>query len=141
MTGSTQTEPAVSTVSLLEKALSQALSRPHAAPALPDPSSPAAANPAVARCAQAYTRALATTWNKSKDHYDSIKDGKNAYRQAMPPLSGHDNIRDFIACTAHGMLIDAIDGAEGARLLYAAQVAYATRETRSGSSKSWSTKS
>jgi hypothetical protein len=45
----------------------------------------------------------------------------------MPPLSGDENIRDFIACTAHGMLIDAISGTDAARLLYAAQVAHTTR--------------
>ncbi len=44
----------------------------------------------------------------------------------MPPLSGEQNIRDFIACAAHGMLIDAIDPPVGARLLYAAQVAHRT---------------
>jgi hypothetical protein len=42
----------------------------------------------------------------------------------MPPLSGPENIRDFIACVAHAMLIGAILGPDGARLLYAAQVAY-----------------
>jgi hypothetical protein len=41
----------------------------------------------------------------------------------MPSLSGPDNIRDFIACVAHGMLIGAIRDTDGARLLYAAQVA------------------
>lgn len=45
-----------------------------------------------------------------------------------PPLSGADNIRDFIACVAHGMLIAAIEGPAGARLLYAAQVAHCTLE-------------
>ena len=42
----------------------------------------------------------------------------------MPPLSGHENICDFIACVAHGILIEAISGSDGARLLYAAQVAH-----------------
>ena len=41
----------------------------------------------------------------------------------MPDLAGFENIRDFIACTAHGMIIGAIDSIEGAKLLYAAQVA------------------
>jgi hypothetical protein len=46
-----------------------------------------------------------------------------AYREAMPPLSGHQNILDFIACTAHGMLIEAINENACAKLIYAAQVA------------------
>ena len=57
--------------------------------------------------------------------------GYSAYRSAMPPLTGPENIRDFIACTAHGMLIEAIDGPDAARLLYAAQIANGTlRHTR-----------
>lgn len=36
-----------------------------------------------------------------------------AYRCAMPLLLGYDNIRDFIACTAHGMLIGAIEESRG----------------------------
>jgi hypothetical protein len=41
----------------------------------------------------------------------------------MPDLSGYENIRDFIACTAHGMLNGAIDPIAGPKFLYAAQVA------------------
>jgi hypothetical protein len=41
----------------------------------------------------------------------------------MPPLSGARNIRDFVACVAHAMALTAIDGPDGARFLYAAQVA------------------
>jgi hypothetical protein len=49
---------------------------------------------------------------------------KVAYGNAMPRLTGADNIRDFIACVAHGMIIGVIPSSEGSRLLYAAQVAY-----------------
>jgi hypothetical protein len=41
----------------------------------------------------------------------------------MPDLTGYENIRDFIACAAHGMLTGAIDPIEGPKFLYAAQVA------------------
>jgi hypothetical protein len=44
----------------------------------------------------------------------------------MPQLSGQESIRDFIACVAYGMLIKTIAGPDGARLLYAAQVANST---------------
>ena len=59
------------------------------------------------------------------DVYNSRESGIS-YRHALPPLTGEDNIRDFIACVAQGMLIGAIDGPDGARLLYAAQVAFTT---------------
>ena len=49
-----------------------------------------------------------------------------AYRLAMPPLSGYQNICDFIACAGYGMLLGAIKESNGAKLLYAAQVALAT---------------
>ena len=42
----------------------------------------------------------------------------------MPPLLGAENIRDFIACVAHGMLIGTIENKDATKLLYAAQVAY-----------------
>jgi hypothetical protein len=40
-----------------------------------------------------------------------------------PIYSGYENIRDFIACTAHGMVIGAICSTQSSKLLYAAQVA------------------
>jgi hypothetical protein len=54
----------------------------------------------------------------------------------MPPLSGHENIRDFIACVAQGILIEAISGSDGARLLYAAQVAHTALNIPAQSRKS-----
>ena len=89
-----------------------------------NPSCPASANHAVARCTRAYADAMQSATEQRKHHYDATKEAKNAYRQAMPPLSGHENICDFIACVAHGILIEAISGSDGARLLYAAQVAH-----------------
>jgi hypothetical protein len=41
----------------------------------------------------------------------------------MPLLSGVDGVRDFIACTAHGILIGAIPPESSGQVLYAAQVA------------------
>ena len=38
----------------------------------------------------------------------------------------------FIACVAYGMLIEAISGCDGARLLYAAQVAQSALRTPPG---------
>ena len=44
----------------------------------------------------------------------------------MPPLSGYQNICDFIACAGYGILLGAIKDENGTKLLYAAQVALAT---------------
>jgi hypothetical protein len=54
----------------------------------------------------------------------------------MPPLSGYENIRDFIACVAHAMLIGAIQSEQGSKLLYAAQVALCTVRNQPAPSKS-----
>jgi hypothetical protein len=81
----------------------------------------ASINPAVARCCQAWARAHDAAAANGKSYPDH--EARKAYRRALPPLSGPDNIRDFIACTAHAILIGAIESNDGARLLYAAQVA------------------
>jgi hypothetical protein len=52
--------------------------------------------------------------------------GGLAYREAMPLLSSFEGIRDFIACTAYGILMGAIPQEQSGRVLYAAQVALAT---------------
>ena len=46
-----------------------------------------------------------------------------AYCAAMPPLDSLENIRDFVACAAHGILIGAIPAKREGAVLYAAQVA------------------
>jgi hypothetical protein len=86
---------------------------------------PALANPAVAQCFEAWTQASEAVYASEKSEYSANKAAAKAYRQALPALSGVANICDFIACTAYGILIEAIPAAEGARLLYAAQVARA----------------
>jgi hypothetical protein len=98
--------------------------------------SPAVQNPAVAFCCDAYARAQKAAKARGKGVVFAAIDAQRAYRKAMPPLCGLENIRDFIACAAHGMLIGAIDGADGARLLYAAQVAHTTVRNQPASPKS-----
>jgi hypothetical protein len=46
-----------------------------------------------------------------------------AFRATMPPLTDDQNIQDFIACTAFGMMTGPVDILLGPKLLYAAQVA------------------
>ncbi|MGA7107416.1 MAG: hypothetical protein WBV28_09950 [Terracidiphilus sp.] len=87
---------------------------------------------AVTRCSDAFLHAYrevktAGKENRNEGAYEferrAKEAGLEAYRKAMPPLAGTDNIRGFIACIAYGMLFDVFSGQESTRLLYAAQVA------------------
>jgi hypothetical protein len=84
---------------------------------------PPVRNAAVQRCCAARECSLQNSRAKRHDDYDTKRSAAEAYRNAMPHLSGYENIRDFIACAAHGMLIGAVDAIEGPKFLYAAQVA------------------
>jgi len=84
---------------------------------------PAHANPAVARCCAAWNHAFQQARAQGKGELFSSMDAGQIYRQNLPALDSIEAVRDFIACVAQGMLLGAIAGADGARLLYAAQVA------------------
>ena len=103
---------------LVEKALG-----PTPMPLELDVDSPALRNYAVARCAAAgdtaYRKKLATSKNK----FAAADSAAKAFRQAMPPLCGYDNICDFIACVSYGILIGAIPLEMRGHLLYSARVA------------------
>jgi hypothetical protein len=97
-------------------------------PAL-DPN-PKRSQAAIKRCCAAWQRAfdayLETTDGDSTARVVAACEAGPAYCKAMPPLAGYESIRDFIACTAHGILIEAIPQKRANQLLYAAQVALAT---------------
>ncbi|HEY1904212.1 MAG TPA: hypothetical protein VGG56_17410 [Terracidiphilus sp.] len=95
---------------------------------LQDADSPSLRNHAVARCAAAWDKAYRATSAKSKYRYDAEAAATKAYRQAMPPLTGYDDICDFIACAAYGMLVGAIKEENSSKFLYAAQVALGALE-------------
>jgi hypothetical protein len=80
-------------------------------------------NAAVALCHQSYTRALDDAAEQKMTHARAHMLAEEVYRRSLPPLSGRENIRDFIACVAHAILVKIIEPAEASRLLYAAQVA------------------
>lgn len=96
---------------------------------MPEPG-PTHARPALRRCCAAYRRAFNAHmegtdggfWAKNR----AAGEAKLAYRNAMPLLASYEGIRDFIACTAHGILVEAIPPEQSGHLLYAAQVALAT---------------
>jgi hypothetical protein len=125
-----ETNMAESSADALQQKFLKALCQPRPAPKPPDTAIPAAANPAIAYCLQAYTNALQAALREDESHFRATDAAKAAYRSAMPPLTGSRNIRDFVACIAHAMAINALDGREGARLLYAAQVASAAQSAQ-----------
>ena len=95
---------------------------------------PLALNPNPKKGRIALKRCCAA-WKRAYDAYMEGKDGSEltmvfaahdagpAFCKAMPPLVGYENICDFIACAAHGILINAIPEKRANQLLYAAQVA------------------
>jgi hypothetical protein len=82
---------------------------------------------AIARCVAARNKARSDAFARSQPRYTADQEGASAFRSAMPPLLGADNIRDFIACVAHGMLIGVIENKDATKLLYAAQVAFSAQ--------------
>ena len=110
--------------------LPQTASQPNLEPApVPNPVPAPAPEPisAIARCSAARNQARSDALARSQSRYTADEAGAKAFRRAMPPLLGADNIRDFIACVAHGMLIGVIENKDATKLLYAAQVAFAAQ--------------
>jgi len=95
----------------------------------------ASANPAVARCLDAWARANKAERAKGKSKGDAEIAADRAYRDAMPPIAGQENIRDFIACVTHAMIVQIISPFMSTKLLYAAQVAYMTNRGHSAPPK------
>jgi hypothetical protein len=78
---------------------------------------------AIDRCERARTTAYEAEFAKSKSRAVASIIAAEAYRHAMPPLCSSDNVRDFISCVAHGLLIGVLDESKSSRLLYAASIA------------------
>ena len=118
MTGTSTTE--------LSLILAAPAPQPAAAPAPKLKSDPASTR-AIKRCMAAWRRAFNAYMENggggSMDKVFAAHEADKAYRNAMPLLSSYEGIRDFIACTAHGILIGAIPPQKSGHILYAAQVA------------------
>lgn len=93
-------------------------------------------DPVIARCCDTGTRAYHTTLAKTKSEFEANHAAHMAYRSAIPPLTNAENIRHFVACVAHGMLIGTIAKTDGARFLYAAQVASGATRRASAQTRS-----
>jgi hypothetical protein len=115
----------------------------HSVEAMPLPPrqpKPKQSRAAIKRCCAAWQRAhdafLEGRQGNSVEKSIAKHKAGPAYCEAMPTLAGYESIRDFIACAAHGILIDAIDQKKGNQLLYAAQVALASLNHEPKSQKS-----
>ncbi len=103
---------------------------PTAPPVLPEPQLTTPTD-AIARCRDAWQQAFDAYMEKNarKDgslaEHNAKEEAAAAYRAAMPELAYWCGIRDFIACIAYGVLIDAIPAERTGQLLYAAQTALA----------------
>lgn len=83
-------------------------------------------NAAVVRCIRAFQRAYKKVLDelgKSASDYPAEKAGREAYLRALPPLSGYENIRDFIACIAYADLTELIRHSDAEHFLDSAKVA------------------
>ena len=92
-------------------------------------------NPVVARCTRAWVLFYCEATMKGASDDSARAKARMGYRLAMPPLTGSRNVRDFIACVTHGMLLDVFDGKEATQLLHAAQVARTARRTKGKTKK------
>jgi hypothetical protein len=79
--------------------------------------------PAIERCCQAWYRTFEKALAQGSSRVMARLRANAAYRFAIPPLNTPENVRDFIACVVHGMMVRSILDDLGTRWLYAAQVA------------------
>ena len=79
---------------------------------------------ALEKCLEAHAMAKSAAEASQKPSQAVDEIAGAAFCKAIPPLRGRANIREFIDCVAHGMLINIIQPNQGSKLLYAAQVAY-----------------
>jgi hypothetical protein len=86
---------------------------------------PTSNNPAVRQCCDAYLAMHRACLAAGEGNVFSELDAEKAFRAAMPPLSGYQNICNFVACTAHGISIGAINKVQANSFLASAQAALA----------------
>jgi hypothetical protein len=83
-------------------------------------------NPAVQHCRKAWEEAYdeeMRTVGDDDDHGPAVGSANRAYLCALPPLSGYDNIRDFIACIMHALVLNVLDPEDVEGYLAGAKVA------------------
>jgi hypothetical protein len=83
---------------------------------------------AVNVCRKAYFNAFNAYYDShggpgKVSEYQCEKNGAKAYRNSLPTLSSRQNILNFMACVAEGLLIGVIPVNTSSKLIYAAQAA------------------
>jgi len=84
---------------------------------------PAQNNEAVARCFAAWQRTMRQEIARDQAEFYAKEAANEVYCETLPPLAGHQNISDFIACVTYAMANGFIAEKKACKLLYAAQVA------------------
>jgi hypothetical protein len=87
-------------------------------------------NPAVAHCRKTWERVYRSVYKEKDSKTLARVYASLAFRGAMPPLVGDQNIRNFIACVTFGLATEIFLEEVASKLLYAAQVAYNTGSPR-----------
>jgi hypothetical protein len=80
-------------------------------------------NAAVNRCIRARQRAFAASFAEYNNREHANAESKRAFRRALPPLAGHENVCDFIACITYALANEVIFSDDAAPLLGAAKIA------------------
>jgi hypothetical protein len=83
-------------------------------------------NDAVARCISAWRLIMGNEraeLDEDEDESEAKEEANSAYLRAMPPLSGYQNICDFIACVTHGSMGGVIRQKDAEHFLAAAKIA------------------
>jgi hypothetical protein len=96
---------------------------------LPDPLDSVPQSVAVVRCIQSWNRTMMKEVAAGTDILAARRLANASYKMVMPPLVGLANIKDFIACVSHGLLMGTIQSKDSTKLLYAAQVALAAQKS------------
>jgi hypothetical protein len=99
------------------------MSQPSPAATGQPPTNSPTRNAAVQRCCAARDLARAECRARNAEKFETQQQGAKAFCNALPDLSGYENIRDFIACISHGLLSGDISTINSPQFLYAAQVA------------------
>jgi hypothetical protein len=83
-------------------------------------------NESVAECLRAWRITMENEraeLDEDENEYDAEKKANKAFLAALPPLSGHQNVCDFIACVTQAYICDIIRRQQAEHLLAAAKVA------------------
>jgi outer membrane biosynthesis protein TonB len=101
------------------------------------------AKPATATvqlCCDAFYRVYQAEYAKRDSNHLATEAASQAFRRAMPFLTGPEIVNDFIACVTHGILLGAIESPEASKLLYAAQIVLTAQRRQPAETKSIQTK-